>query len=88
MILRNYERGNDQVFVRTDTAVRNTKVVVFRVNRGSGVMRSVGSPLTNRKGVVRFTLKDTQRAKQRWFIAFVDGTSTVLPGVSPTRSIR
>jgi len=88
LILQNDRRGNDQVTVRTDTAVRNTKVVVYRVTRGSGVMKSVGSPLTNRKGVVRFTLKDSQRGTKRWFIAYVDGTSAVLPGVSTTQSIR
>jgi len=88
LILRNDRQGNDQVCVRTNTAVRNTKVVVYRVNRGSGVMQSVGSPLTSRKGVVRFTLKDSQRAQKRWFIAFVAGTSSVLPGVSTTQSIR
>jgi hypothetical protein len=87
LVLRNDRHGNDRVEVRTDTAVRNTKVVVYQVKPGSPVMQSVGSPTTNRKGIVRFTLKDRQKSERRWFIAYVAGTGRVLPGVSPTGSV-
>lgn len=88
LILRNDRRGNDRIVVRTDTAVRNTKVVVYQVKPHYLPMLSVGSTTTNRNGVVHFTLRDRKPSAKRWFIAYVDGTSRVLPGVSPTRSIR
>jgi hypothetical protein len=86
-VLRNDRHGNDRVEVRTDTVVRNRKVVVHQVKPGSPVMQSVGSPTTNRRGIVRFTLKDRQKSERRWFIAHVAGTGRVLPGESPSGSV-
>lgn len=86
----NDARGKDVIVVRTDTPVPHTQVVVYRLVPGSPVLRSMGpNPLTtDAKGVLRLVLRDSQKSKRRWFMAFVDGTARVLPGLTTAKAVR
>jgi hypothetical protein len=88
--LTNNARDDDVVLVRTDTAVKNTRVVIYLIVPGRPTLKSMGpNPLlTNAKGVVRLVLNDRKKSKKRWFLAYVDGTAHVLPGMTITKSIK
>lgn len=88
MSLRNDSKGNDKVSVRTNTAVANTRVSVFRLIPGSMVMQSMGTPYTNRNGIASLIVKDKKHSDKTWFIAYVDGTNHVLAGVTTTQAIK
>lgn len=88
MSLSNDRKGNDRVSVRTNSAVVNTRVSVFRLIPHSLVMQSMGTPVTNRKGIAHCTVKDKKHGEKTWYIAYVDGTRHVLPGVTTTQAIR
>lgn len=90
LTLVNNVKGDDVIVVRTDSAVPHTRVVVERVTPGKPTLTSQGpNPLaTNAKGVLRLVLKDKDKSGRRWFLAYVDGTVHVLPGMTRTKSIK
>jgi hypothetical protein len=90
LTLVNNAKGDDVIVVRTDTAVPHTRVVVERIVPGKLGLASQGAnPLvTNAKGVLRLVLKDSNKSGRRWFLAYVDGTVHVLPGMTRTKSIK